>query len=241
MSSNKPSSRSVPAPIPGSSTLSFERILGWIGRFTPQFKFQLQLYQRLLPPESFAKLVEESLQVYRTILVSLAQTPAGAERARAVHRLIDHEYKIKPPKDVSCSKGCVACCTTFPKQVSNDEAALLASVVRERKIEIDLENLKIQAQAKSKARGCPFLTSDLSCGVYDVRPAACRKYHVTSPKELCADENGQVTPQIELMPEIITSAALSLPDAEIGFLSEKVLEFLEKTPLVKNSDPVIEN
>lgn len=212
-----------------NESLSFEHLLSWFGRFTPQLKFRLMGLRRQLTLSEFDLFIRETLTVFRALLIELGRSPRGPERARKTYAMIEQEYKASPPKDVSCAAGCGACCRQFPKQITDDEADLLAELVRSGVARIDRNALRQQAQdlaskdASVRERGshspCLFLGPDEKCGIYNDRPAVCRKYHVTSPKENCdRDSNQGVVPHIDLMPELIVSAAISLPDNELDFM-----------------------
>ncbi|MES2857019.1 MAG: YkgJ family cysteine cluster protein, partial [Bdellovibrionota bacterium] len=94
------------------------------------------------------------------------------------------------------------------------------------KVEIDTRLLA--KQAKDAIAPCVFLSEDGRCGVYSARPAVCRKYHVVSPKENCGSDTLPVIPKIDLVPELIASAALSLPDNKIGFMNDLLNERINR-------------
>ncbi len=223
-------------PSSPATSYSFEQLLGWFGRFTPQFKFRLQSLRRQLTADQFDNFVRESLSVFRAMMVELARVPKGPERARKVYQLIDQEFRATPPTGISCAAGCGACCRSFPKQITDDEADLLSSLVKSGEAAIDREELTRQVEAlnsndpvlRKSAEGAPciFLGADNKCGVYADRPGVCRKYHVTSPASQCSTEGQGVVPRIDLMPELIVSASMSLPDNGIGFMPVKINERL---------------
>ncbi len=206
------------SPASGTS-VSFEQILSWFGTFTPQLKFKLMALRRESSTEGFENVMRESMFVFRSVLLDLSRQPKGAGRAKLAHAYLDGEYSARPVKNASCASGCSACCRSFPKQISEDDADLLAAAVNEGRVEIDRAELERQAGAAGGAAPCLFLSADNKCRVYDIRPVVCRKYHVTSPRENCETDGAQVNPQIDLMPELIASASLSLPDNGIGFMA----------------------
>jgi Fe-S-cluster containining protein len=231
-----------PSPSVGSTTAtptsySFEQILGWFGKFTPQFKFQLLATRRALDSATFDSLIRETLSVFRMLLTDLARFPKGPERARRVFALIDGEYKVSPPQAVSCAAGCASCCKSFPKQITNDEADLLALLVNTGAAQIDRAILDEQVRnltssdPSRKTSGaksvCVFLGEGDRCSIYADRPGVCRKYHVVSPPSACESESDGVIPQIELMPELIVSAAMSLPDNGIGLMPLQIASRLK--------------
>jgi len=118
---------------------------------------------------------------------------------------------------VSCKAGCAACCRQMvPLNLFEAEAlmAWLQTLPEERRSE--LEGRFHRALSKLRDAGvidkvldpqwgreegfatgvamayfnafvaCPFLENE-NCGIYSIRPLACREYMVTSPPELCQD------------------------------------------------------
>ena len=220
-------------PKTDSTSYSFEQLLSWFGRFTPQFKFRLLSVRRQLDAVAFDHFVRETLTVFRSVLVELAKQPKGPERARRSFELIDEEHAQAPATGVSCAAGCSACCRSFAKQITDDEADLLVSLVKSGKVAIDLDALSEQAekvasgQPEASGTACVFLSTEGRCRVYADRPGVCRKYYVTSPKENCADPKANVTPRIDLMPELIVSAAISLPDNGIDLMPVQLAKRLD--------------
>lgn len=220
---------------PSSPTqYSFEQLLGWFGRFTPQFKFRLQSLRRQMDLNSFDLFVRETLGVFRSLIVDLARVNKGPERARRVNALIDAEFRASPPTGISCAAGCGACCKSFPKQITDDEADLLALLVNTGSVAINTTELERQVQT-IEAEGfaatglpCLFLDADSRCQIYADRPSVCRKYHVTSPASQCAASDGGVVPRIDLMPELIVSAAMSMPDNGIGMMPLQIAKRLKR-------------
>lgn len=211
-----------------STSIGFEQILSWFGTFTPQLKFKLMSLRRETSTEGFENVMRESMFVFRSILHDLSREPKGPARAARVHRYLDEEYKARPVKNAACGSGCAACCRGFAKQVTEDEADLLADAVLSGRVEIDRAELHKQAGEATGAAPCVFLGEGGRCRVYDLRPVACRKYYVTSPAENCGTPGALVTPHIDLMPELIASASLSLTDNKIGFMSSLLAERLEE-------------
>jgi Fe-S-cluster containining protein len=111
-------------------------------------------------------------------------------------------------KDISCRKGCGACCRQLvPISRTEGEAllALIEAMPRERRKAVRARFATAEAaitQAGLAERGtrsdremslayfalgvpCPFLEEE-SCSIHPDRPLVCREYLVTSPAELCA-------------------------------------------------------
>jgi Fe-S-cluster containining protein len=111
-------------------------------------------------------------------------------------------------KEISCRKGCGACCRQLvPISRTEGEAllALIEAMPRERRKAVRARFA--DAEARITAAGlhdradrsdremsvayfalgvpCPFLEEE-SCSIHPDRPLVCREYLVTSPAELCA-------------------------------------------------------
>lgn len=212
-----------------STSISFEQILSWFGTFTPQLKFKLMALRRETSTNGFESVMRESMFVFRTVLHDLSRQPKGAARASRAHAYLDAEYATRPVRNVSCGVGCGACCRTFAKQITEDEADLLAQAIRSGRVQIDRRELESRARDASGAAPCIFLDEKNQCRVYGIRPIVCRKYHVTSPAPNCSAPGATVTPHIELMPELIASASLSLTDNKIGFMAPLLVERLGRS------------
>lgn len=135
-------------------------------------------------------------------------------------------------RDIQCRKGCASCChqtvEMFPQ-----EAVLLHLVAREQGIVLDNDRLARQAKKAAKTwrelapedRACPFLGEDRACRVYEHRPAACRKYQVMTPPDLCdVDKHPGIKVGIvyDIEAEIIQSAAMTTFGA--GTMAEMLLK-----------------
>ena len=120
-------------------------------------------------------------------------------------------------KEISCRKGCGACCRQLvPISPTEGEAllALIEAMPRERRKAVRARFAAAEAaitDAGLAERGgrsdremsvayfalgvpCPFL-EDESCSIHPDRPLVCREYLVTSPAELCAGPTQEgVTP-----------------------------------------------
>lgn len=120
-------------------------------------------------------------------------TRAGAAEAmlpildEAVEKKIVEKFKDQ----LSCRRGCSHCChqrvdTTIA------EAELILDWTDRHNVEIDWERAEQQkdwevgeyiTQGRENAK-CIFLKNN-ECSIYEVRPAACRKYFVVTPAQFC--------------------------------------------------------
>lgn len=180
------------------------------------------------------------------VFKDLRKLPPGPDRARRTHRDIDeaikdhHDGAPKEAAQISCRAGCSACCFTAVG-VTQDEAELLAERVAGG-VEIDMELLQRQQEParddkawftdeiKHADRRCVFLSPEGKCRVYEDRPAACRKYFVTSDPKFCDLEKHPkhgVWNLVTHTAECITSAGYSI-DKAVNFLPRALLAALKK-------------
>jgi Fe-S-cluster containining protein len=149
------------------------------------------------------------------------------------HKALDELYTIAPAenkKDITCKKGCTACCY-IDLHITADEAALILSYCEENNIEVDRAYLVNQlANGRSPASAfakCVFLENSL-CTVYPVRPAACRKHFVKSDPALCDSKINNEIPlntYFDLHAEMIASANMNISETNaIEFLLLKQLK-----------------
>jgi Fe-S-cluster containining protein len=145
--------------------------------------------------------------------------------AHTVHAIIDERVQhmlatSKHGPEVTCTKGCAACCH-LQVDINPREAELLRAVAAEAGIEIDEARLARQAtknpdtwrELAPEDRRCVFLAEDRTCRVHEHRPGACRKYHVLSDPDLCDMEKhpgGKVGIVFDVEAEIIHSAAMTV-------------------------------
>ncbi|HVK59922.1 MAG TPA: hypothetical protein VM432_00155, partial [Bdellovibrionales bacterium] len=109
-----------PTPPTSTTQFSFEHILNWFGKFTPQFKFKLMALRRELPLNQFDALMNETMQLFRAYIADLGNQPTPAARAQRSHDLMEAEMNANPVTNVSCGSGCGACCKSFANQITTD-------------------------------------------------------------------------------------------------------------------------
>lgn len=145
-------------------------------------------------------MVDKVMRRLQEWLQILRKMPPGAMRAKMVHEHLDEliakarTENAAAAAQVSCKKGCSACCN-IQVMISEDEADLLYAVIRKKGIDVDVERLRWQSTWQEgdylpnfwsgKGR-CALLDPETKmCRVYEDRPMACRSYFVASPAELC--------------------------------------------------------
>lgn len=99
-------------------------------------------------------------------------------KLEAVYRLMD---EIAPfiASFTSCSKGCSHCCQ-FDVQLTTFEAEYIY-------LKTGVPHRSSGSLTTGHSTACPFLTDASECGIYQVRPLACRTYHVLGDPAICAD------------------------------------------------------
>lgn len=157
--------------------------------------------------------------------------PVGA--AWGMHLAMDEAQRrmlATHPKaaEIQCRRGCSHCCHMHVT-ITLAEAHLALAEARTRGLQIDRERLARQAgrglrgwEAMAPAdQACVFLQADGGCGVYEHRPAGCRKLLVFTPAEQCdmfEHPHGQVgrlaTPEAEVAYAVMITRGPtgSLPD-----------------------------
>ena len=145
--------------------------------------------------------------------------PATANNClRNLQELIIEGLTTKIGRTVTCSTGCSFCCNV-EVHITEDEAELLASVLKDRKIEINQEKLNMQAGITDGTwldrtcddLTCIFLDENDECKIYQYRPMNCRKLMVTSDPQLCDIKyrNEMVHRFLEIHIKIITTAIMT--------------------------------
>jgi Fe-S-cluster containining protein len=114
------------------------------------------------------------------------------------YKFMDTYEKEMNPEDraaIKCRKGCSFCCH-IEVGVSEPEIDLIIDYIQEHDVAIDMARLELQQNFKddkehmlSPFSKCVFLTGQQECGIYPVRPMACRKHFVTTDPMLCDGHN----------------------------------------------------
>ncbi|MNL13949.1 Flagellin N-methylase [compost metagenome] len=201
-------------------------------KLTRSLKKFISDYQTELAPETFAAFLDHLHEELQNATRDLAQAPAGPARARLLHSFVETEIAAGANIEVSCKKGCSACCH-MEVEVTNYEAAILKDLVVSGH-SIDRERLKAQSQRglqdKSWREGmrnpdnpCVFLDSEGSCGIYESRPVMCRRHSVTSPAKNCETLDATIVVRYFPKVDLWISAANEDAGLEIGPLA-KMLE-----------------
>ncbi len=214
-----------------SPAASADDPIAFIAKPTAQLRAAIDQQRGLLPPADLADLVGAVRSAFEKYTAKLLSCASGVDRATVLHRLVDRELAPAAQFPITCRKGCTGCCH-YEVEVTVDEAEILADLVRAGYV-IDKGRLRRQASRERKSpewmqfghpdNRCVFLGDDGGCGIYEQRPAICRKHLVTSPAEACTTAGGQVVPIQLLLVEILLSAALSLPQVSFASMSKMLL------------------
>jgi Fe-S-cluster containining protein len=196
------------------------------------------------------------LKVVHPITVPTGSVPAAAV-VPALQGLVNAVVTAAEAKlgetgaEISCRKGCGACCRQLVP-VSRTEAERLLGVVEAMpaKRQRALKERFATAAASIKAAGlgekagradrelsvgyfalgipCPFLEEE-SCSIHPERPLVCREYLVTSPAELCAGPQQEgVTPVP--VPKVSLAARSLQDDTESWFPLALLLDWAKTRP-----------
>src|SRR5690349_9003468 len=190
------------------------------------------------------------LQIAHPLTVPDAPVPA-ATVLPALQGLVNEVVTAaETGNDISCRKGCGACCRQLvPISRTEGEAllALIEAMPRERRKAVrarfaDAEARIVSAGLDDRAGrsdremsvayfalgvACPFLEEE-SCSIHPDRPLVCREYLVTSPAELCAGpQQESVTPVP--VPKL-SLAARRLQDESEGWFPLALLMAWSRTP-----------
>lgn len=134
--------------------------------------------------------------------------------------LADHKVKAGP---ISCKRGCFNCCRQNV-DVSPGEVLVIVDFCKQHGIDIPKGYLQEQLKygalqvARSSVGWCTFL-KDGECSIYEVRPAACRAYHVASPPDRCdpvkfPSSHFNVSVVVWTLPEVDLSAFYAVMDKD---------------------------
>lgn len=176
----------------------------------------------------------------------LEEYPPGPRRALLIFNKVDAAIQAwwnhlpEQKKEVSCFKCTSAGCCSVSVDVSEDEAALLATMVKNGEAEYSKERLALQQGITEEGEGkfdewgalsfkdrrCIFLKEDNRCGVYEQRPIACRKWFVRDDPKDCEDYKGRATIQSIPPAEVVASACYQ--SLKSGRLPRMFKEAMEK-------------
>lgn len=129
----------------------------------------------------------------------LHQLPDAASRKRKVHREFLAKLRKKPPRDLDYTMQalheaeftrtncleCANCCKTTGPLITPADLDRIAKHLRMKPGRFVSEYLRQDEDGDwvLQQLPCPFLALDNSCGIYSVRPKACREYPHTDRRK----------------------------------------------------------
>ena len=213
------------------SQLSGGDPIGAIQRPTRQLRAFLSEQKAAMTAADYSEVEAEISTLYLKYKGALESAQRGADRARALHRMMDAAVATASEVKVSCCKGCYGCCHS-EVEITTDEVEVLLETVASGTV-VDRGRLQVQAAREPRSpewakfwsieNRCVFLDEAGACGIYEHRPAACRRLLVTTPPEACTTLGAPLAPVRILLAEILLSAALSFEDRPLESLSKRLL------------------
>lgn len=134
---------------------------------------------------------------------------------RAMEEMYSEAKKKGIFDQVKCSRGCSHCCH-IEVRATTPEIKMILEFVKFTGMQLDWDRIKrhsrlnVEERMFDKNSACVFLR-DKQCGIYPVRPVACRKYFVENDPELCKASNPDNVASVVMSTymEILASALYS--------------------------------
>lgn len=194
-------------------------------------------YEEQLAPETFEAFLISLSDELTAASQKIMAASAGPDRARKLHELVEQEIEQGADIEISCKKGCSACCH-MEVEVTSYEAKILAKIVGDGHV-IDKARLQKQSerslqdnQWKQGIRNldskCVFLNNEGACSIYESRPVMCRRHSVTSPAKNCETLDAPITLRYFPRVDLLISAANEDTDMQIGPLAKMLQIELNK-------------
>jgi len=187
-------------------------------------KFVLD-YESKLEPEVFKAFLASLSEELTAASQVLMAEPAGSERARKLQELVDEEISLGSEIEVSCKKGCSACChleveiTTYEAEILRGRISSGFKVDQARLQQQEARALQDPAWRegmKNLDNRCVFLNGEGACGIYEDRPVMCRRHSVTSPAKNCESIEAGVVIRYFPKVDLLISAANEDSNVRIG-------------------------
>ena len=201
-------------------------------KVTRSLRNLIQDYQNQLQADQFEKFLGSLNDALLQARTEILRAPAGPERARLLHKMIDQEIRQSTKVSTTCQKGCAACCH-MEVEITSDEATILVELI-DNGFAIDTERLALQAarpaqstgwqeRMKSTTNRCVFLNSENSCGIYDSRPLMCRRHAVTSPAVNCESFGSEISTLYFPRVDLLISAANEDNQLKVGPMAKMIV------------------
>jgi Fe-S-cluster containining protein len=188
-----------------------------------------QMYHKVL-----SRLSEEVVNY-----VSLSKEYQGGLLALKWYEIVDEaianaKEKYPDSEGIKCGKKCDHCCK-ISVCITHAEAKLIVDYCKD--LGLPMYKFILQQQKGETAstwidlprkyKSCVFLSMHGTCGIYSVRPSACRQHFSVSEQELCnmvRYPSGKIKIWRPIEIEYLAAAATIAGDA--SFMADKLLEVM---------------
>ncbi len=176
--------------------------------------------------EAFLISLSDELSLAKDEILAI---PEGPARARKLHTLVEKEIEQGAEIEISCKKGCSACCH-MEVEITTYEAQILAKLIQDghaidhdrlqRQSERSLQDCQWKQGPRNPDSKCVFLNNEGACSIYEHRPVMCRRHSVTSPAKNCETLDAPITLRYFPRIDLLISAANEDPKLKIGPLAK---------------------
>jgi Fe-S-cluster containining protein len=209
--------------------MTFEAFLKKHSKITRSLKKFILDYEPQLDAETFSAFLVSLSEELEKASAEFLALPVGAERAYKLHQLVEEEIALGANIEVSCFKGCSACCH-MEVEITAYEADILKDIVEGGHV-IDSARLRKQSEREVQdplwrqgRRGennrCVFLNGEGACSIYEKRPVMCRRHSVKSPAKNCETLDATIVLRYFPKVDLLISAANEDPSLTIGPLAK---------------------
>ncbi len=198
-------------------------------RLTRSLKKFISDYEVQLDFETFSAFLVNLSEELSLKSAEFLALPEGPLRAKKLHALVETEIEQGQNIEVSCVKGCSACCH-MEVEITNYEADILKNLI-DQGHPVDRARLATQSQRglqdkawhqgwRSPDNKCVFLNSEGACSVYEHRPVMCRRHSVTSPAKNCESRDAAIVLRYFPKVDLLISAANEDQNLQVGPLAK---------------------
>lgn len=209
--------------------MTLDSFLNQHKRLTRSLKKFITDYEIQLAPETFEAFLETLSHEINAVREEIQIAPEGPARAKKLQELVDAEITQESEIEVSCQKGCSACCH-MEVEITSYEAEILKTLVQDGH-SIDRDRLQKQSERnlqdpswkegiRNAVNRCVFLNNEGACSIYENRPVMCRRHSVTSPPKNCETLDKTIVIRYFPKVDLLISAANEDSLIEIGPLAK---------------------
>jgi hypothetical protein len=208
--------------------------------------------ERLVEP--YASQLNGLANAMRAEIAAQPETPKHslfvAMKLDGLRTITEIRKKQLPNDPLACQPGCHMCCTHRVEATPAEAQTIAEAIVDEPELQAKVRKFakeygrKPQLERIKDRVFCPFLTGKGMCGIYEIRPAVCAKYHsldvtacfkawLSGLPEAKIPMDGDYTHQMELV-QIASGMAGERGIGELTTLVAKALDHAART----TPDPV---